>query len=894
MTAHPLAPLLAPASIAIVGASEDPATVGHALLSNVQNAYTGKVYAVNPNRRTVLGTRSYRSVGELPHPVDLALIATPAKFIVQVVEDCAVHGVPAVAIITSELTDQTPDGSAALQALVDIANRFRIRILGPNSIGVMRPESGLNATFASSGARSGTVALVAQSGAMVSAVLDWAEADEIGFSSVVSLGNKLDVDFADVLDFLTLDSATESIVLYVEGVRNARKFMSALRAAARVKPVIVLKAGRDAVGSRAAATHTRSLSGRDDVFDAALQRAGAVRVRTFVQLFSAAKCLSSRYRPTGNRLAIITNGGGPGVMASDRAAEVGIEVTELSQSTVAALDRVLPESWSHANPVDLLEDADVSRYREAVATCLDDPNADGLLVILAPQSMTEPDAVARSLVDLTRNHNKHVFACWMGDRRVSQARTLLARAHIPVFRTPEPAVEAFSTVASFYQNQRLLMQVPGPLAHRDPPNIDAARSLIESALASGRTTLLPPEAGALLQAFRIPTVTTLFARDAAQAAVVAKQIGFPVAMKICSPDIAHKQQAGGVRLNLGDASQIGYAYDELIAAVTRNVPQARVYGVAIQPMVTKPNARDLLGGLFTDEVFGPIVAFGAGGTDVELIADQAVALPPLNAFLAGGLIARTRIGRRLGESTADGVIAAAAGILLRISEIACELPWVREMDLNPLIADSTGAVAVDAHVVIGETSAGYARDRYAHMAVYPYPTHLTHYATLADGAVISIRAIRPEDAKIEREFVHSLSDESKYFRFISALHDLSERMLVRFTQIDYDREMALVAVVENSGGETQIGVARYAINSDGESCEFAVAVADGWQARGVGSRLMRSLMEAAKQKGLHSIEGYVLHNNEKMLKLMHRLGFAIFTSPDDPSLKHVTKRLTDE
>jgi acetyltransferase len=880
-----------PSSVAIVGASGDPASVGAALLANLSAGFSGSVFPVNPHCSTIAGQTVFGSVADLPQAPDLAVIASPSHTLPAVIEDCGRRGVRAAIIVSSALGAGGEAGTDHRALIAGTAARHRLRILGPNSLGVMRPALGLNATFAATPARSGSVALVAQSGAMVSAVLDWADADELGFSSVVSLGNTLDVDFSDVLDFLTLDPATESIVLYVEGIRNARRLMSALRAAARSKPVIVLKAGRDAAGSRAAETHSSSMAGRDDVIDVALRRAGAVRVRTFVQLFSAAKCLSSRNRPTGNGLAVVTNGGGPGVMAADWADEVGVEMARLSPATLARLDRVLPPGWSRDNPVDLLEDADIERYREAVVACLADPDADGLLVILAPQAMTRTDDIARAVADQTRDSGKHVFSCWMGDHSVQRARKLLADAGIPVFRTPEPAVEAFANVATYFQNQRLLMQVPGPLAHSDAPDADGAREVAADAAAQNRGLLNEVESKALLACFRIPVAQTVLARSPTEAIMVAEQLGFPVAMKVNSPDVSHKRAAGGVRLNLWNAREVRSAYQDILATVAARVPRAGIDGVTLQPMVSGAQTREVMIGLFTDDAFGPVITFSAGGSDVELIADRAVALPPLNEFLATTLIGRTRVGQRLRVELAQAEFDRLVGMLLRVSEMACELPWLRAMDVNPVIVGTGGPVAVDARVQIGPMAEPSRYDRYSHMAIHPYPSHLTRQQEMPDGRVVTLRAIRPEDAAIERAFVHDLSEESKYFRFISALRDLSEKMLVRFTQIDYDREMALIAVVAEATGEVQIGVARYAINPDHESCEFALVVADRWHGRGIATMLMNALMEAARDRGLALMEGFVLHNNEKMLRLMRRLGFEIRPEPDDPSLRHVTRRL---
>jgi acetyltransferase len=883
--------LLTPASIAVVGASDDALSVGAALARNARAGFKGSMYAVNPRRPAVLGQAAHASVADLPEPVDLALIATPPESIPSVMQDCGTRGVRAAVIVSSGLSDQSADGARLLETVASIARQHRIRVLGPNSLGVMRPAVGLNATFASTDALPGTVALVAQSGAMVSAMLEWAAADELGFSSVISLGNKLDVGFAEVLDFLTADPATESILLYVEGIRSARRFMSALRAAARIKPVFVLKGGRERAGSQAAVTHTRSLAGRDDVFDAALQRAGAVRVRTFVQLFSAAKWLASRYRPMGNQITIVTNGGGPGVMAADRANELGIEVAPLSPQTLERLDRVLPPAWSRGNPVDLLEDADVARFREAVETCLQDPSTGGLLVILTPQAMTEPLEVARTVAQQAAASSKHVFACWMGEFSVHAARGVLAAARIPVFRSPEPAVEAFANVAAFYHNQRLLMQVPGPLGQHQAPDLDQAASLVRSIAAQGRSVLTESESKSLVAAFRIPIAPARVARSAAEAGRLAQQIGFPVAVKVNSTRIEHKHAVGGVRLDVRDAQGAREAFEAILSAISSRGAAAQFEGVAVQPMISKAAGVECLIGIFTDRLFGPVVMFGAGGVDAELIADQAVALPPLNAFLAQNLVRQTRIGRKILSQGRNREMAAIESVLLRVSEMACELPSLKELDLNPLAVDAEGGVVLDARAVIAATTPLDATGRYAHMAVHPYPAHLTRRLILPGGVEVQIRAIRPEDAELEKAFVRGLSPEARYFRFMSALHELSDRMLVRFTQIDYDREMALVALAREADRDEQIGVARYVIDAGGDGCEFAIVVADAWQARGIGHGLMQALMDAARHRGLKRMEGFVLHNNEKMLRLMERLRFDTRADPEDPSMRIVSRSL---
>lgn len=894
MANHPLSPLFSPRSIALIGAREEAGSVGAVLMSNLQSgSYSGKVFPVNPRHATVFGLTAYASIDAVPEPVDLAILATRPDTLPGILERCAARGVPTAAIISAGLTDATRDGARLLQQVGRIARNHGIRLLGPNSMGVIRPSLGLNATFTLAQVRPGTVGLISQSGGLASAILDWAATDGIGFSSVVSLGNQLDVDFSEALDFLAWDSETESIVLYLEGIPNARHFMSALRAAARIKPVIVLKAGRGVSGSRAAATHTGAMTGADDVFDAALRRAGAVRVATFVQLVSAAKCLSSRYRANGRNIAIVTNGGGPGVMAADRAAETGVVVAELSPQTIATLDRVLPPAWSRGNPVDLLEDADTARYAHSLEACLADPGVDGVVVILTPQGMTDPDAVAAAVVAASHRQSKQLIACWMGDQRVAQSRTLLQAAQLPVFRTPEPAVEAFANIASFYQNQRLLMQVPGPLWHDVRPDIEGARSVIHSVLAERRTVLSEMESKTVLAAFHVPVAGTIVADTPQRAMMIAQQLGFPVAMKVQSPDVTHKSQIGGVRLNIENGEAVRAAFAAIHASVRAARPDARIEGIAIEPMVVKPHGRELMIGVVKDPVFGPVITCGAGGTGVELIADRATALPPLNGFLARNLIERTRVASTLGAwrgwPAAD--LVALENLLLRVSEMVCELPWLTEMDMNPVILDENGAVAVDARIVIEALPPSAALERYAHMAICPYPSHLTQTWVARDGREVLIRAIRPEDAQMEQDFVRGLSEETRYFRFINAIHELSDRMLVRFTQIDYDRELALVAVVSEGGRERELGVARYAITTDGTNCEFAIVVGDDVQGKGLGSRLMASLLDAARARGLKTMEGYVLATNHKMLKLMESLGFEIESAPDDPSMRRVVKKL---
>jgi len=555
------------------------------------------------------------------------------------------------------------------------------------------------------------------------------------------------------------------------------------------------------------------------------------------------------------------------------------------------LNQHLPSNWPHSNPVDIIGDAQADRYHHAVKACLDDENVDGVLAILTPQAMTKPLESAQAMIELANSHSKPLLTCWMGETQVAEARTAFAKAHRPHFRTPEPAVEVFSHLSAYYRNQKLLMQMPGPSAHHDEPDVESARLIIESAMQEHRKVLSEMESKALLAAFNIPVARTMVAHSPNEALLIAQQLGFPVAMKINSPDITHKSDAGGVMLNLRNAHEVRAAYQHIIDSVQLNRPNARVEGISIEPMIVKANGRELMIGVTTDPVFGPVITFGAGGTSVEIMGDRAIALPPLNSFLARELIQGTRIAKMLGpfRNMLPANMAALEDVLLRVSEMVCELPLLKEMDINPLILDEQGVLAADARVVVEYRQPG--TDRYAHMAIYPYPTHLVSQWQLVDGTDIVIRPIRPEDADLVKRFVHDLSDESKYFRFMNSVQELTEEMLARLTQIDYSREMALVAVTQDQSPETELGVARYAINPDGLSCEFALVVANNIAGKGLGQRLMIALMEAARSKGLEVIEGEVLSHNHNMLKLMNRIGFSIKPHAEDTGIMQVSKRL---
>ncbi len=886
---HYLSTLFEPRSVVVVGASESAGKVGALVLDNLlTGGYRGELFAANPKYASVRGLPCVASVENLGRAVDLAVIATPAATVPGLIEQCGRAGIGAAVVISGGFSESGPAGAALEKTLLENARRHRVRLLGPNCVGLMRPPLGLNATFARGHALAGSLALVSQSGAVCTAMLDWATPNGLGFSSVVSLGGSSDLDFGEVIDYLAADAKTEHILLYIEGVRDGRRLVSALRAAARAKPVILMKVGRHPAGSRAAVSHTGAIVGNDDIFDAVVRRTGVVRVRTIAELVLAAQVLASRVSPAGERLAIVTNGGGPGVMAADRAADLGIPLASLAPATIARLRSALPANWSHGNPVDLIGDADAQRYREAVTACLADEGVDGVIAILTPQAMTDAGSAAAAVAESARASPKPVLACWMGQASVGAARTRLRAAQLPVFEVPEMAVEAFAHLAAFHRNQRALLRAPGSRAASEAADIDGARVLIHKVLREGRRILSTTESKALLAAFHIPVAHSVLVESAGEAVRAAGVVRYPVAMKIDSPDITHKSDVGGVRLALADGEAVRTAYAEMMDAVRRHRPEAKIRGVSIEPMVSPLHGRELMAGIVTDPIFGPAITFGAGGIAVEVLRDRAVALPPLDAVLVDHMIRGTRVAAMLGKFRNLPPVHRAAldAVLLRVSEIACELAEVEELDVNPLMADEHGVVAVDARVVVREVAPQ--RAPYAHLAVRPYPVSLEARVRLRDGAGLCLRPIRPEDARLEREFLASLTTETMRRRFMGTIRTLDAATLARFTQIDYDREMALVALDGTGAGAKAVAVCRYFTLPDGASCEFAIVVADAWQGRGLGRLMMMRLAAIARAQGRATMVGLVDAANEGMLKLCADLGFDIARDMDDGLLRRVT------
>ena len=887
-----IAPIFEAESIALIGASEREGSLGTVVLKNLLEAgFEGPVYPVNPKHDEVQDRECYASLQDIGKPVDLAVVVTPADAVPEVLEDCGASGISAAVILSAGFREAGENGRMLEQAVLDVAKRHRIRFIGPNCLGVMRPDIKLNATFSQRMAKPGQIALVSQSGAMCTAMLDWASPRNIGFSCVISSGIAADVDFGEILDYLVIDPGTQAIMLYVEGIHEPRRFMSALRAASRAKPVIVMKAGRFAEGSRAAVSHTGALVGSDDVFNAALQRAGVVRVHNYSDFFAVAETLHTGVRTHGPRLAVVTNGGGPGVMAADFLIDRDLVLAELSGETCEKLDAQLPAAWSHDNPVDVLGDATAEQYAGAVEACLADPGVDSVLAIFVPQAMTDPTSIAQSIVGLKERAQKPVLTCWMGDESVQASRDLFREHGVPTYATPEAAVEAFAAAAAYRANQELLLQVPRALGKRAKPDREGAQLIIQNALAQKRHVLDLVESKALLAAFGIPVVRSVPAHDPNEALAIASEFGYPVAMKIHSADISHKTEVDGVRLGISSGRDVQNVYRELVETAKQRRPDARIQGVLIEPMWQSRAGRELMLGVVNDEVFGPVISVGLGGTMVEVIRDRSIGLPPLNRFLVKSMIEGTRASRFLDEFRGRPAASRRAleDVILRLSDMVCELPWLEELDVNPLVVDEEKAMAVDARIVVRPVSP--AAREYAHMAIHPYPSKLVDEYRLLDGTYITIRPIRPEDAETEREFVDDLSERSRYLRFMYSLKNLTTQMVSRFTQIDYDREMALIALVDVDGRDRQIAVARYITNPDGRSCEFAIVVADDWHGKGIATELLRRLIDIARDRRLEEMVGIVLRENKGMIALAKELGFDQQRSPDDPSIVIMSLRL---
>jgi acetyltransferase len=860
--------LLEPKSVVVVGASDRVGSVGATVWANLRaGPFAGPIYAVNPKHASVGGVAAFARPSDLPQVPDLAVLCTPPGTVPGLIEELGHLGTRAAVVVTAGLS------AAQKQAALDAARPYVLRVLGPNCLGLLTPHLGLNVSFAHTDALAGGVAFLSQSGALVTAVLDWAKSRRIGFSHMVSLGERADVDFGDLLDHLASDARTRSILLYIESIEAPRKFMSAARAAARNKLVIVVKAGRAGNGVKAAASHTGALAGSDIVFDAAIRRAGMLRVDTLQDLFMAAETLARFGSNRDEALTLMTNGGGAGVMAADAAALIGVPLTELSDGMRGKLDAVLPPTWSHANPIDIIGDAPVDRYTDTLEVLLADRDAGAVLFLHAPTAIVRSADIARACAPLVRQAAGRVMSCWLGDASVAEARGIFEDAGVATYDTPEEAVRAFAMLATYRRNQALLLEVP-TASENGAPDIAAARIPIDVALAEGRDMLDELEAKALLKAYGIPVVPTVAAGPTAAAATeAARQLGYPVAVKILSRDISHKSDVGGVRLNLRDEGEVRQAADEMLTRVRELRPQARITGFTVQTMATRPLAHELIVGTSVDSVFGPVVLFGQGGTAVEVLADRAIALPPLNRVLAREVVSRTRVAKLLAgyRDRPPAKLDAICDTLMAVSQMQADLPELAELDINPLWADHDGVVALDARVRVRRGAGAGA----AQFAITPYPAELAE--TVAwQGETIVLRPIRPADEPQHRAFIELLQPEDLRLRFFSTRRELPGSELARLTQIDYAREMAFIAVRSLADGTEQtLGVVRAAIDPDNVDAEFAIIVRSDLKRQGLGHLLLKKMTDFLTGRGTQRMVGYVLRENESMRELAKSQGLAV-------------------
>jgi len=890
MSVRNLDKVFKPRAIAFIGATPKPHTVGAMLLKNLQDAgFRGQLMLVNPHYTEIAGLPVYPDVASLPAVPDLAVIATPPPVVPELIAELGAKGTRGAVVITAGFGELGAEGKQLQQRILDAARPQLLRVVGPNSVGLMVPGAHVNASFAHLAAKSGSLAFVSQSGAIVTAMLDWAEPRGIGFSHVVSLGDMADVDFGDMLDYLGDDAHTRAILLYIEGLTSARKFMSAARAAARRKPVLVVKVGRHAEGARAAASHTGALAGSDRVYDAAFRRAGMLRVRDMGELFDAVETLSSTHAQTGDRLAILTNGGGPGVLATDMLIDIGGTLAQLSPATQAKLDHVLPRTWSHGNPVDIVGDADPPRYKAALEALLEDRDVDAVLVINCPTAMVSPTDCARVVIDTVKAEAPHlmgrnVLTNWLGEHSMAPARQLFAEAHIPTYDTPDRAIRGFMHRVDYRRNQQLLLETPPSRPESFAPDSPAAERALASALRAGREWLEPDEVAAVLVAYGIPLIGTYTAADPAAAAEIARKLGKPVVLKIRSRDIRHKSDIGGVALNLGNPERVRAEAEAMLARVLAARPNARLDGFVVQEMIQRLGALELIAGVVDDPLFGPVILFGQGGTAVEVLNDSTLELPPLNMVLARAQIARTRIHRLMqGYRNQPPVkIDAVADVLIRLAQLVADHPAVAELDINPLLADEHGVLALDARLRARPSKA----DRFA---IRPYPKELEGDADLPDGTRVHLRPIRPEDEPGIVDLVAHQSAEDLRMRFFTSMRGISHELAARLTQIDYDREVAVIAEPLERG--SILGVARFAADPDNIRAEYAVAVRTDIKGRGLGYLLMTRLLEIARARGLSEIFGEVLRENGPMLKMCRELGFTVSPHPDEPDVMRVTRRI---
>ena len=890
---NPLDVIFSPKSVALIGATEREGSVGRTILWNLMtNSFGGTIFPVNPKRSSVMGIKAYPAIGEIPEPVDLAIVVTPARTVPGIIRECVEAGVKGAIVISAGFKEIGPEGVRLEQEILAEARRGQMRIIGPNCLGVMNPMSGLNATFASAMARPGSVGFISQSGALLTSILDWSFRENVGFSSFVSIGSMLDVDWGDLIYYLGDDPRTKSIVIYMESIGNARSFLSAARDVALTKPIIVIKPGRTEAAAQAAASHTGSLTGSDEVLAAAFRRSGVLRVDSIDDLFNMAEVLAKQPRPRGPRLTIVTNAGGPGVLATDALISNRGELTPLSDETMAELDEFLPQHWSHSNPIDILGDADAERYAKTIQIAANDENSDGMLVILTPQAMTDPTQTAQELKKLygrppQYQYGKPVLASWMGGADIASGEAILNQANIPTFAFPDTAARVFQYMWRYNKRLQSLYETPflPEETEESAHKISEITQLLAEVRHSGRTILTEYESKRVLSAYDIPTVETRLAQSADEAVQIAEALGYPVVLKLNSETITHKTDVGGVRLDLATESEVRHAYTTMEQSVTDKYSAADFLGVTVQPMLMLNDGYELIIGASPDPQFGPVLLFGTGGTLVEVFKDRALGLPPLTTTLARRMMERTKIYKALqGVRGRDPVdLAALEALLVRFGQLVAEQRWIKEIDINPLFASADDLIALDARVVLYGPEV--TEDELPEQAIRPYPAQYIKSFTSNKDVPLVIRPIRPEDEPLMAKFHETLSERSVYLRYFRAFQ-LDQRVeherLTRICFVDYDRDMALVVTYNNEEtNEAEIIAAGRLTKARGDDeAEFAILVSDQFQGQGIGTEMLIHLLEVGKEEGVKRVVAYLLPENRGMRAICLKLGFRLEREAD--------------
>jgi len=870
-----------PKTVAVIGANDRVNSVGYSIFENIKKSkFSGRVIPVNSHAKTVQGVKAYASVTDIKEHIDLAVIATPAPTVPDIMEECGRAGIDGAAIISSGFREAGAAGQKMFNRIIASGKKHNVRILGPNCLGFINPNISLNASFAPEMPRPGNIAFVSQSGALCDTFLDWSRGDHVGFSYFVSIGSMADISFDELIDYFDTDPAVTSILLYMESLNDARKFMSSARAFSKTKPIVVLKAGIGAAGAKAVASHTGTIAGDNKVFEAAFKRAGIIRATTISELFNYAKTLNRYKKPNGNRLGIITNAGGPAVISTDFLTAHNGKLAEISAETVKLLDTALPSAWSKGNPIDVLGDGQPQHYKAAVKACLDDPGVDGIMITLTPQAVTQSQKIAEEIVALPNINCKPVFASFMGQKRVKDGVETLLGAGIPVYRTPEKAIACFLGINEWQDNLKNIETPPEAIPEVFTPDTETAMALIKQAVKTKQSSLTGAGARKFMECYGLPANPAYLVKNVNQAAACAKKIGFPVAVKLEASGLLHKTEVGGVRLNIKTASAVKKAFLEIMENAKKYIDANDIEGITVEKMVSKKY--ELIVGSKKDPMFGPVIAFGMGGVAVEVYNDVAIGLPPLNMALAKNLMEQTKIFTLLkGYRNMPGVnIRELQFFLYKFSYLLADMPQIGQIDINPLAIDESGALIVDAKIVFDMETVENPPKPYSHLAILPYIKEYESHITLAGGKKIFLRPIMAEDEPRHREFLANLSDDSKRFRFFNARENFDAKFARHFTQIDYDRETAIIAEVDIKGEKTTVGVGRLIENVLENNAEYAIVIADAWQNKGLGKKLTDHMIHIARQQGLKKIYLNYLKDNTAIRSLVKKEGFEITENPD--------------